>query len=369
MEHTPAAARLVSPDALRGFDMFWILGMEAVAAELVRAHDSPWTRFLAFHLDHAPWQGFHFLDLIFPLFVFIAGVSLVFSLTRSLEKVGRPATVRKLFVRFAILYILGLFYYHGLANGVEQIRWVGVLQRIAICGLAAGVLFCFTNTRGRIAALVALLLGYWATMSFVPVPGGAGEHFVEGPQGNLANWFDFHYLPGKRWDKTHDPEGILSTIPAIASCLLGVLAGEYLRNHKDAPARKAATLFLAGALLACLGWLWGLQFPVIKKLWTSSYVLVAGGYSLMLLGAFYWIIDVRGFKRWAIAFVWIGMNPITLYVGEHVINQEWVVASVLGGPIAHAFGTYEKTWLALGVLFLNLLIAWFLYSRKIFLRA
>jgi predicted acyltransferase len=362
------AQRLVSLDALRGFDMFWILGVEEVAVALGRASDAPWAKFFAYQLDHAAWAGFHFLDLIFPLFIFIAGVSMVFSLGKSLDEHGRAATVRKLVVRTAILYLLGIFCYDGIANGIVQIRWMGVLQRIAICCLFAGLAFVFLGLRARAILCAALLIGYWAVLSFVPVPGGVAGDFAEGPTHNIANWIDFHYLPGFKWDKTHDPEGLLSTLPAIATCLLGLFAGGYLKNSGDSPARKYVTLLSAGLVLALAGWAWHFQFPVIKKLWTSSYVLVAGGYSCLLLGAFHFLIEVKGWRRWATPFVWIGMNPITLYLSHHFIKYAVVAERIAGGPVADAFGVFREVWLALVVLALALVLAWFLHRRRIFLR-
>lgn len=371
--------RLASLDALRGFDMFWILGMEAVAWELGKL--APWCRPLTDQLGHVDWSGFNFLDLVFPLFVFISGASLAFSLSRSLETIGRPAALRRLALRALLLYALGLLSYHGLAEGWSSIRWVGVLQRIAICNLAAGLLFCFLSGRARLAVAAALLLGYWLLLRFVGPPDGVAADYMEGPQHNLANWLDFHYLPGRRWDKTHDPEGLLSTLPAIATALIGVQAGDYLRRAADPPARKAAILLGVGAAMAAAGWLWAVDFPVIKKLWTSSFVLVAGGYSLMLLAAFYWLIDARrpaapsapappppAAPLWARPWIWIGMNPITLYMMERVVRIEDIVKSVIGGPIADATGAFAPLWLALGVVAFNLLIAWWLYRRQIFLK-
>jgi predicted acyltransferase len=241
-----------------------------------------------------------------------------------------------------------------------------VLQRIALGYLGAGLAFVFLGRRLRVALFLALLIGYWALMTFVPVPGvGAGD-FTEGR--NLANWIDKNYLPGFKWDGDHDPEGLLSTLPAIASALLGVFAGEWLKRGDRSPRRKTVVLLGAGAALVLAGWLWHVQFPVVKKLWTSSFVLVAGGYSCLLLGVFFWLVDVRGWKRWATPFIWVGMNPITLYLSHHVIEYEKVANWLAGGPVAAAFGAWEHVWLALVVVGLSLVVAWFLYSRRIFLR-
>ncbi len=175
-----------------------------------------------------------------------------------------------------------MIYYGGIKHGWQDIRFLGVLQRIAICYLFAALVFLNFNLRGLIATFVALLAGYWALMTFVPVPGIGAGHF--GPDQNLANWIDANYLPGRLWDKTRDPEGLLSTLPAIGTCLLGVFAGMLLRDIRLKPQQKSLWLIGAGTVLVLAGHLWALQFPIIKAIWTSSFVLVAGGYSAILLG-------------------------------------------------------------------------------------
>jgi len=363
---SPVAQRLVSLDVLRGFDMFWILGMEEVGEALAHASHAPWAGFISQQLQHAEWEGFHFLDLMFPLFIFISGVSLVFSVDKQLTTASRGKTVWKLIKRALLLYALGLFCYGGFSKGVEAVRWLGVLQRLAICGLAGGMAYIFLKERGRLLLLVGLLLGYWAAMALIPVPGGAAGIFTEGH--NLANWVDAHYLAGFRWDGDHDPEGLLSTLPAIGTSLLGVLAGGWLKHHPGSLWRKAGGLAAAGVLLAALGWAWHPFFPVIKRLWTSSYVLVAGGYSLLLLSGFLVLVDGWKMRRGLAPFLWIGMNPITLYLSHHILSYSKVSQTLLGGPVAQAFGSWGEVLVASGTVFLGIGLSWFLYSRKIFLR-
>jgi predicted acyltransferase len=360
------STRLASLDALRGFDMFWILGMEEVARELGKASDSWFARFFATQLDHVPWEGFHFLDLIFPLFVFIAGVSITLSLRRSLAEQGRRATLRKLAVRCLILFLLGILLYGGISGGLEKVRLLGVLQRIALAAFCAGTIYCFTSWRGQVAWFVGLLLAYWALLTFVPVPGVGAGHFAEGE--NLTNYLDRMWLPFRKWDGDHDPEGLLSTLPAVATCLLGVLTGVFLQRDDLTPRQKTRWLFVAGVALVAAGWLWGVQFPVIKKIWTSSYVLVAGGYSCLLLGAFYGIIEVAGWRRWATPFIWIGMNAITLYVLNHFVPFEKLASALVGGPRMTFFGASQHVVIAVVVVGLNIALARFLFVRKIFLR-
>ena len=225
--------------------------------------------------------------------------------------------------------------------------------------------------RGLIISCVSLLVGYWALMTFVPVPGLGAGSFSKGA--NLANWLDAQYLPGKKWDGTWDPEGLLSTLPAIATCLLGVFAGLLLKNARIEEQRKSLWLIGAGAGMVVLGFLWGLQFPVIKKIWTSSYVLVAGGFSAMLLGIFHQVIDVWKHHRWATPFIWIGANAITLYFLESIVSFERLAGRLVGGDIgnfldAHVTaGTGHLLRACVGLL-LAIILAGFLYRRKIFLR-
>ncbi len=408
------ATRLVSLDALRGFDMFWILGADGVAYALRAMDDTPVTRFLATQLDHAEWAGFHFYDLIFPLFVFIVGVSLVFSLTKIVAQHGRGAAVRRILVRAALLFLFGIFYNGGLSEPWPDVRLAGVLQRIALCYAAAGLGFVFLRPRVLAGISAALLLGYWALLTFVPIrdvsidpaavaaqlgpdtqtndphhgrPSDAYRAQVEDrfaaatayvgggyePGRNLANHLDFAYLPGRMYDVFFDPEGILSTIPAIVTCLLGVFAGLLLRWTDCDDRQKAIWLAASGVLAVAAGSLWGLQFPVVKKLWTSTFVLVAGGWSLLLLAGFYYVVDIRGWRRWCQPFVWIGMNPITLYLLTSVVAFDGIARRLVGGSVQRFFDARVATGfgelvIALGSLTLLVLLARFLYRRRIFLR-
>ena len=374
----PAAAtrRIASVDALRGFNIFWILGGDGAiwALDDMFSDKGPVigdvAEFLGVQLHHVAWEGFTFYDFIFPLFVFITGVAIVFSLTRLVEREGRAQAHLRVLRRALLLYGLGLIYYGGISQHWADIRYVGVLQRIGLCYLFASLLFLNLNLRGMIAAFVALLAGYWALMTFVPVPGiGAGSF---APDANLANWIDAHYLPGRLWDKTRDPEGILSTLPAIGTCLLGVFAGLLLKNERFTPQQKSLWLVGSGIALVLAGHLWGLQFPIIKAIWTSSFVLVAGGYSLILLGVWHQIIDVWGIRAWSTIFVWIGANAIMLYFLNTIVGFEPFALRFVGGDFKALVDrlTTEGTgsFLAhlLGLSF-AVALAGFFYRRKIFL--
>ncbi len=426
----PESKRLTSLDALRGFDMFWILGADSLAYALHDISHNPVTKIFAEQLDHAEWAGFKFYDLIFPMFVFIMGVSTVFSLTKIIEREGRAAAVKRVLTRGILLFIIGLIYSGGFTNPWPDMRLMGVLNRIALCYTFGGLAFCFFKTRGLIAIAVSLLLGYWALMACTPMrdihlekehlaalaeaegdgklaaqfnaaessPGKNPSAIRNSPVWaatekmyfattnrvtgkyemgyNVACHFDFEHLPARKYDLFWDPEGLLSTLPAFVTGLLGIFAGLFLRKQSVPAGKTALILIGAGAASTAVGWLWGIEFPVIKKIWTSSYVLVAGGYSAMLLGAFYWIVDVKQKTTWCQPFIWIGMNPITLYLTSNFLGGlgfEKLARRLTGGPVksfldAHiAVGSGELVSSFVGVL-LFVWFAQFLYHRKIFLR-
>ncbi|MGB9297865.1 MAG: hypothetical protein WCB52_16855 [Pseudolabrys sp.] len=369
--------RVVSVDALRGFTIFWILGADGAiwALDRVLRDKGPALSaagsFLGTQMSHVAWEGFRFYDFIFPLFIFVTGVSIVLALPRLVAREGKALAHLHVLRRALFLYILGLIFYGGVSQHWSDIRFVGILQRIAICYLFASLLFLNLNRRGLVVALAALLGGYWALMTFVPVPGiGAGSF---GPDANLANWIDAHYLPGRLWDKSRDPEGLLSTLPAIATCLLGVLAGLLLKDERLTSTQKSLWLIGAGTVMVLAGYLWGLQFPVIKAIWTSSFVLVAGGYSAILLGVMHQIIDVWGWRAWATIFVWIGANAITLYFINGVAGFEPFALRFVGGDVSAWLDRMITPGTGLFVahilgLVLAITLAGFLYRRRIFLR-
>jgi predicted acyltransferase len=399
----PGAGRLLSLDALRGFDMFWILGGDELIQACYRVCGSPKSGPLAVlheQFEHCDWQGFHLEDLIFPLFVFIAGVSLVFSLTKTIEREGRQVAIARIIRRGLLLIACGIIYYGGISKGWGDVRLLGVLQRIGLAYALAGLMFCFLKPRGLAIACLGILIGYWALMTFVPIrdihldddsihalrdrTGIADPHAlftattatVSGhfePGYNVSDHLDFQYLPGRKWDTYYDPEGMLSTLGAIATCLLGVFAGLLLRNRTVGDRRRLTLMVVAGVAMVVVGLLWGIQFPVVKKIWTSSFVLVAGGWSLLLLAAFHWLIDVRGWKGWTAPLVWIGMNAITVYLIENMVPLHTISSRFLGGPLQgllnHSVaGGLGDLVVISGQFALILLIAWYLHRKQIFMR-
>jgi Uncharacterized conserved protein len=268
-------------------------------------------------LLHADWNGWTYTDTIFPFFLFIVGVSMAFSFSRRLaEGAGRGALLLHTLRRAAIIFGLGLalntlsfFLFHR-----TQVRIPGVLQRIGVCFFFAALIYLLLGPRGLLPAAAVLLAAYWALMTFVPVPGyGPGRLDVEG---NLAAWLDRAVLGAHTWKHNPgwDPEGLLSTLSAIATTLFGIAAGEWLRLPSSW-SRKLAGLMAGGAIAFSLGLLWGTSFPINKNLWTSSYSLLMSGLAAICLALCLWIVDVKGWKKWSKPFEWLGTNAIALFVG------------------------------------------------------
>lgn len=392
--------RIRSVDALRGFDMFWILGAGTLVKALGKMSDNDVTRFLTGQLTHVQWIGLVFYDLIFPLFLFLVGVSIVFSLDKALAKEGRGPVIKRIVSRSVLLFLFGVFYNGGLSHKWPDISLGGVLQRISLCYLAAALIYVWCSSRLKAIAGIAatLLVGYWALLTFVPfpdlrlekatveqiakrigsddpaaiaaaVPERVSGVYEEGR--NLTNYVDFRFLPGKKMSTYYINEGLLSTLPAIPICLFGIFAGRLLRSGAD-ERRKVALLLAAGVASVLLGSLWAVQFPVIKRIWTSSFILIASGYGSLMLALFYYIVDVRKWDRWCEPFVWIGMNPITLYLSGKFISYSQVSEMFVGGDVkawfdaqAQGLGSLVIALTSLGLVFL---LAWFLHRRRIFLR-
>lgn len=362
--------RLVSIDALRGFDMFWIIGGDALFRALFAWWDTPTSAKLREQLQHVDWEGFRFYDLIFPLFLFVVGVVIPFSLKKyQTGEHPRSLALRRTLRRVALLLVLAFLY-----NGVQKfdfanLRYVGVLQRIAICYGIGALIYLFTRLRAQTVLTIAILLGYWALLAFVPAPetGKAGDYTKET---NLSGYVDRQLLPGRIMKSYYgygDNEGLLSTIPAVATVLLGVLAGEWLLSDRRS-AIKALGLLGAGVVLTPLGYLWGEYFPIIKNLWTSSFVLVAGGFSLLLLGLFYLVIDVWKLRGWSFFFVVIGMNAITIYMAQAIIPFGDIAKFFLSGTLPLLSDPVRLIVLALGVLAVKWFFLYHLYRTKTFLR-
>ena len=294
--------RLLSVDALRGL---------TVAAMVLVNNPGTW-RAVYPPLRHAPWHGWTLTDVIFPFFVFIVGVAIPLALEPRIARAGRAAVMLKVVRRSLVIFGLGI-----VLNGFPSYTWAtlripGVLQRIAVCYLVAALIFLWTSPRAQALIASALLLGYWLAMTLIPVPGyGAGDL---SPAGNLAAYLDRAILGPHIWQaaKVYDPEGILSTVPAVATALLGVLTGTWLRSGRGSGV-IAGRLAGAGIVGVVVGELWGWWFPINKSLWTSSYVMLTTGLAMLTLAACYWLVEVRGWRRWAIPFAVLGVNALVLF--------------------------------------------------------
>ena len=348
--------------------MFWIIGGDYLVSSLAKLSNNNGVKAVAAQFsEHVEWAGFRFYDMIFPLFLFIIGVVIPFSVGKRIESgEDRRDVVKKVLVRSAVLFLLGLVY-SGLLRfqGWDHIRWFGVLQRLAVGYLGASLFVIYAKPKTIVVAVVGILLGYWALMALAPVPGFPPGTYT--PTGNFANYVDRLFLVrGQMYESYGDPEGPISDIPAVATALLGVLTGFWLKGERD-DKRKVGGLLLAGAALILLGLAWSPAFPIIKKIWTSSYVLVAGGGSMLLVAAFYWIIDVKGKVAWATPLMLIGMNPILIYMLSEIVDFGKVGMYFLGG-FAHLAPAYADPIAAVGALLAKLGLLYFLYRQKLFLR-
>jgi len=374
-----ASSRLMSLDALRGFDMFWIIGGEDVLRSLAVLSGSETFRAIAYrNTDHPEWNGFSFYDLIFPLFMFIAGVAVPFSFASHFAKGDSSAQLHWRIIRRGIVLILlglvingilnfdfavhfdqGASGHRQLAADFSHVRFPSVLGRIGLAYVFAALIALHTRPRNQFLTAVGLLLGYWAALKFIPVPGfETGSLF---PGENVGDYIDRNVLPGHMYKVVRDPEGLFSMIPAIATVLFGVMAGHWLRRLDRGGLAKAGGLALAGCVSLGLAWLWNMQFPFNKNLWTSSFVLWTTGWSLLLLSFFYLVIDVWKIQGWAFFFVVIGANAITIYVGQHIIDFEGLATVAVSH---HMHDMLRES----GGLFLKWLFLFFLYKQRIFLR-
>ena len=302
--------RLVSLDAFRGI---------TIAAMILVNNPGDWVH-VYWPLGHAPWHGWTPTDLIFPFFLFMVGMALPFS-----SRVRAREALRRALVIAGLGIFMAAYPYFDLAT----VRIPGVLMRIALCYLAAWGIRRLTGPAGQAMIAAFLLVLYWYLMTRVPLPDGAPPSLD--PEANLGAWLDRRLLAGHLWkaSKTWDPEGLLSTLPAIATTLLGLLAGGWLRSDRDAN-RKTAGLLLAGLALVVLGLAWGASFPINKSLWTSSYALFTGGMAAYLFGLLYWIADVRGYRAWCRPFVIYGRNAILVFVASGLLARTLAAIKVNG---------------------------------------
>jgi len=375
--------RLISLDAFRGI---------TIAGMVLVNNPGSWDTIYP-PLEHAEWNGWTPTDLVFPFFLFIVGVAIALSLGNRIEYGGPNRDLYlKIFRRAVLIFVIGLilntFPFYDFAKGewldVGMIRIMGVLQRIAICYLVASLLFLHTDWRQQALIAIGLLIIYWFLMTFIDVPNCITTSVNLKPC-NLAAYIDRSILTENHmWQqsKVYDPEGLLSTIPAIATAIAGLLCGQWLRQRRDDNDKVAALLFF-GTVLVAVGWIWNFWFPINKRLWTSSYVMFTAGLALCFLGACYWLIDIKKYSAWAKPFVIFGANAIALYIGSEVLAVALGVIQVNGPdgkPIAlqdWIFNNIFLTWatpinaslaFAICTILVWLFLMWLLYRKQIYIR-
>jgi predicted acyltransferase len=368
------SSRLVSLDVFRG----------ATIAAMILVNNPGDERTTYWPLRHAQWNGWTPTDLIFPFFLFIVGVAMAYSLRARLKRSPtRQKLLRHILGRGLALFALGVFL-NGFPNQFHLGSWrvYGVLQRIAICYTISAILGLWTTRKVWIATVLGCLAGYWILMRYVPVP-GFGVPTVDipllDPNRNLAAWLDRKLLAGHLYDGTRDPEGVLSTIPAVATSLLGLLTGDWLQSIGSSK-RKAGGLALCGIVGVVLGELIGLEFPINKNLWTSSFVIFTAGMALVCLVLCYWIVDVTQHRGRATKFFLVfGMNPIAAYVFAEAIAH-WIDRMPHGVDLTWQESLYQSLFAplaspsnasllyAISYVLMCCVAMWLLYRKEIFLK-
>lgn len=359
-------SRLISLDALRGFTI----------AAMIMVNFPGMEEHVYFTLRHTAWNGLSFTDNIAPIFLFVIGVSIAFAYNKKKSDGTRKAGLyKKILWRSFKIFVVGMILNLMPDFNFSEIRWTGTLHRIAFVFLICAFIFLNTNWKQQAWIAAVLLVGYWLALTLIPTP-GAGKVMLE-PGVNIVAWIDTQFLPGKMWQGTWDPESILSIIPSSVSGITGMLAGALLTSKKD-PAEKVNYLMTAGVISSIVGYFWGLIFPINENLWTSSFVLLTSGFACLLLGAMYFMIDIKGHKCWAQPGVIFGMNAIAAYVMADVLALFFYRAK-FGGTVLNVKTVTGMIDLslqpelasllyALFFVAVNFLFVFILYRRKIFIK-
>lgn len=362
--------RLKSLDALRGFDMLFICGLSELIVKICALCGSP-KGWLATQMRHVSWDGFAHHDTIFPLFLFIAGVTFPFSLAKQRAD-GRSTTAiwLKTLRRGAVLVLLGMIYNGLLKFDFEHVRIFSVLGRIGLAWMLAAWIWMFFGMRSRVVWTVAILLGAGALSAYCVAP-DFPDAAAFSMKGNIACWFDRTFFPKHIYSKLYDPEGLLSTIPAVATALLGMFAGAFIRWEREGLTgnKKTMCLFASAVVLGVVAFSWGHVLPINKSLWSSTFVLAAGSYSAAMLALFYWITDVKGWKRGMFFFEVVGLNSITIYMAKKLIDFNYANKFLFGG-LASLFSdkAVSEVVLAVGYIAVVWLFLYFLHRQKVYLK-
>lgn len=378
MKNTHSSSkRLESLDALRGFDLFFLVALGPLMHSLARTANVEWLNESMWVFSHVSWEGFSPWDLIMPLFLFMSGISMPFSLSRYKSISDKRPLLRRLAKRILLLWIFGMMCQGNLLALDPNTIYLysNTLQAIATGYLITALLFLFTSRRTQIITAVVLLLVYWTAMQFITVDGYGGGNYT--PQGNLAEWIDNTVL-GRFRDTAQVIDGkvvvadwyhytwILSSLNFGVTVLTGLFAG-YIAKDKIEEKKKLKLYFGTGITMVIAGWLWNFQMPVIKTIWTSSMVLVSSGYCFLLMGLFYYWIDYKGHRS---GITWLkvyGMNSIVAYMLANVVNFRYIGESLFYG-LEQYMGSYYSFLMALWNIGAVYVIIWFMYKRGIFLK-
>ncbi len=369
MNLTTTSQRLYSLDALRGFDMFWIMGAEEIFFRLSEITDAPFWNTMADQFTHPEWHGFAAYDLIFPLFLFIAGVATPFSIGKQIEKgKDKRSLTLRVIRRGLVLVLLGVIYNNGIKiMPIEEIRFASVLGRIGLAYMFANIIYIYSTQKAQMIWFGAILIGYWLLFLFTAAPGfPAGTLSMEG---NIISYLDRTLMPGKLYLGIHDPEGFFSTIPAICTALLGIYVGNQLKAVTGENQGKTMLhLIIIGVAMVVLSLLWDLVFPINKNLWTSSFMLLCGGISILLMIGFYYVIDVKGYKKWSFFFKVIGMNSILIYMSGDFIRWSYTTNALFGWLGQLVGDPYNSVVMVFCLLAVEWGFLYVLYRQKLFLK-
>ncbi|GGM97283.1 DUF5009 domain-containing protein [Dyadobacter beijingensis] len=363
-----APGRLASIDALRGFDMLMIAGGGQFIATLGGKTGIPFIDAVAAQFEHPAWNGFTFYDFIFPLFLFLAGTSLAFSITGGLAKGIEPSVIRnKVFKRMLILMALGILDKNAPMDIFDpaHIRYGSVLGRIGLATFIAAILYMKFGFNQRIYIAAGILVIYYLTLILVPVPGfGAGDLTFEG---NMVGWIDRNFMPGILKQGTYDELALLTQFPAICLTIFGTIAGDILLGRAN-EANKLPKLLVFGVTGIVAGVVWNFIFPINKHLWSSSFIMLTSGMAFTLLAIFYWIIDVKGYQKWSFFFRVIGLNSLVIYLAVRFVSFNESSRLLFAGIYKHAPENWHEVYNALGGFVLVWLFLYFLYKNKIFVK-
>lgn len=366
-ENKPAIKRLQSIDALRGFDMFWISGGSGIFIGLATLTGWPIFQWWAVQMDHIEWHGLHFYDMIFPLFLFLAGISFPFSLTKRIARNdSRNSIYIHVISRGLILVLFGILYQNkGINFNFAEIKYGTVLGHIGLAWMFAALIYMNTKLTFRIVWFWGLIIGYWLALVLFPAH-DLGSTDIFSPEGNLPAYIDRLLMPGK----VSTAECLLLIIPMISTALLGMVTGEFVLSKylSDKPLRKILYMILVGIALMITGKIWNIVFPINHSLWSSSLVCFVGGISIILFSLFYLVIDIWQYKKWAFFFVVIGMNPITIYLAKKIVNFSSTSNFFFGGIKDILPETWTPLIDGIGITTVGWVFLYILYKKKIFLK-